>query len=69
MNKKVSNEAENPALNKGAVIRSKFVFVRYRNWSGDEKVQAIAAKSETAARTWLKQSGFEEIEVKQIYFL
>lgn len=69
MSKEISKETENSALNKGAVIRSKFVFVRYRNWSGDEKVQAIAAKNEDAARTWLKQSGFEEIEVKQIYFL
>lgn len=69
MSKKVSNKAKSPALNKGAVIRSKFVFVRYRNWLGNEKVQAIAAKNEDAARTWLKQSGFEEIEVKQIYFL
>lgn len=50
------------------VSRSKFVFIRYLNWSGQEKIQAIAAKDEEVAKTWLKQSGFKEIEVKQIYF-
>jgi hypothetical protein len=66
---KMSKEAEKPALNKGDVIRSKFVFVRYRNWSGQEKTQAIAAENEDVAKQWLKDSGFEAIEVKQIYFL
>lgn len=67
-----ANVIEKPPIdnNKFVVsIRSKFVFVRYRNWSGQEKIQAIAANSEEKAKQWLKDSGFEEIEVKQIYFL
>jgi len=61
-------QAETANNDKANVSRSKFVFVRYRNWSGQEKIQAIAAKDEADAKVWLKQSGFEEIEVKQIYF-
>lgn len=68
MEKETKIQAETASNDKANVSRSKFVFVRYRNWAGQEKIQAIAAKDEESARTWLKQSGFEEIEVKQIYF-
>lgn len=49
-------------------IKTDFVFVRYLNWSGVTKQQAIAADSEDEAREWLRNCNFKEIQVKQIYF-
>lgn len=63
------NEPINPTLNKADVIRSKFVFVRYLNWDGKEKIQVVEAENEGEARLWMKTAGFEIKEAKQIYFL
>jgi hypothetical protein len=56
------------ALPISRVVKSKFIWVRYRTWNGAMVTDVEKAESESEAVEKLKNRGMEEIEARQIYF-